>query len=378
MADYNALRLKYHGDPAKLDEILQAECREKCMRKLPGLLSCEGFRFPSTAVAEMSTSESVAHVHSEMADGAERVLDMTFGLGVDTFALAGRTSRVDACELDEHTYQTGCHNIEALGLENVTLHHADSVKWLQESPEIYDIIFIDPARRNRSGRHVAFADCEPNLVDSLPLLLSHCKRLIIKASPMIDISAAKAELGIREARVSVIGTSRECKEVILELAGAHSSRPLDATTQCVTVGHDTWTFSPDDTTPPPLSTEMPEPGDWLLEPYPSLMKAGASRSLGRIDGVKSFHPNTHLFWSKTRPENFPGEAFRIERVLPFNKQGMKEVVASHPMINVAVRNFPMTAPELVKKLKIKEGGTHRLFGLTHAPNQRYMVVCGAQ
>ncbi|MDE5954098.1 MAG: hypothetical protein K2G72_05395, partial [Duncaniella sp.] len=66
--DFNRLRLKYHGNPSMMDEILQRECRYKTSAKLPETLKCEGFRFPSLAVAEMATSDAVANLHSDMID----------------------------------------------------------------------------------------------------------------------------------------------------------------------------------------------------------------------------------------------------------------------------------------------------------------------
>lgn len=375
MADYNALRLKHHGDAAKLDEILQMECRDKCARKLPLALESQAFRFPSTAVAEMATAESVAEVHASLIDPGQRVLDMTFGLGIDTFAFARRGAHVTACELDLSTYETGRHNAAALFPNaDIKLYHADSTAFLAETADTFDAIFVDPARRDRTGRHFALRDCAPDITACLPMLLARCKRLIVKASPMIDIAAAKAELGVTDMRVSIVGTVRECKEVLLEIPGDLADTPLPDETRCITVGHGEWRFNPSETLPPKVSPEMPEPGCCLLEPYPALMKAGASRSLGILPGIHAFHPNTHLFWSGAPLPDFPGETFIIERILPFGKQAVKTIAADYPKINVAVRNFPLTAPELVKKLKIREGGTLRLFGLTHTPSDKYLII----
>lgn len=116
--DFARLRLKYHGDPEKMDDILQAECREKTARKLPGLTGNPGFRFPSLAVAEMSTSEAVADFHATLVNPGSSILDMTAGLGVDAYAMAARGCHVTACEIDPVTATTLRHNVRTLGLEN--------------------------------------------------------------------------------------------------------------------------------------------------------------------------------------------------------------------------------------------------------------------
>ena len=82
--DYNALRLKFHGNPEALDQILQQECRAKCVKKLSETISSPLFRFPSLALAEMCTSDEVAEIHAGMVTAECTVLDMTAGLVIDS------------------------------------------------------------------------------------------------------------------------------------------------------------------------------------------------------------------------------------------------------------------------------------------------------
>lgn len=132
--DFNRLRLKYHGDPEKMDEILQRECRYKTASKLPETLTCAAFRFPSLAVAEMATSDAVAAIHAAMIPEGSQVLDMTCGLGIDSFRFARKAARVTAVELDHAAYTAACHNAAALGLSNVRVIKGDSIAWLAENP----------------------------------------------------------------------------------------------------------------------------------------------------------------------------------------------------------------------------------------------------
>ncbi len=371
--DYARLRLKHRGDHAKLEEILQMQCREKCARKLPRLCSTPGFVFPSTALAEMSTSEAVADVHAGMVKEGERVLDMTFGLGVDAFAMAAKGCRVSGVELDDRAYECGRSNVGLLYQGQIQLHHGDSVGWLEESGESFDTIFIDPQRRDSAGRHFALSQCQPDLTQCLPLLLSRCRRVIVKISPMADVKAVRRELGLEACGVMVIGTAKECKEVVLEIS---SDRHEEASyVKCVTVGRNTFSFN-EGVIEPIVNYTDPQTDMWLLEPYPAVMKAASLGSLRHIPFAK-IAPDTNLFVSPDgETDGFPGERMRIKEILPFDKKTVKSLRERIPMVNVAVRNFPLPAPELVKKLKVKEGGTEMLHGVTLSDGRKVLILTG--
>lgn len=373
--DFNRLRLKHHGDPVMMDRILQMECRAKTASKLPRTLLCEDFRFPSLAVAEMATSDAVADIHAAMIPVGSRVLDMTCGLGIDTFRFAGKASEVTAVELDPKAWQTACHNVSALGLGNVSVIEGDSIAWLGECDRHFDVIFIDPARRDSAGRHFALRDCSPDIIPALPLLLSRCSTLIVKASPMIDISGTVRELAC-SCKVSVIGTAKECKEVVFTIQSAmqDSASPEISAIDCITIGAGTYTFTPDEESGTHPAYRTPAVGEYLYEPYPAVMKSGGLKLLSARYGVAKLHPNTHIFTSETPVGNFPGEIFKITAIYPFSKQGIKTAVKDHPTANIATRNFPLSAPQLAAKLKIKECGDKMMFGLTAPDSTRLLIV----
>lgn len=368
--DYARLRLKHHGDSAKLEEILQMQCREKCGRKLPDLCAVSGFIFPATSLAEMATSEAVARVHAGMVSEGEEVLDMTFGLGVDSFAMAGKGCKVTAVELDEHAYDCGKHNAGLLFPGQIELHHADSVKWLEESGRSFDTIFIDPQRRDASGRHFSLSQCQPDVTQCLPLLLSRSGRVIVKMSPMADIKAVRRELGVSTSKVTLIGTPKECKELVVEMSASASG-----TVDCVTIGKGVFSFTEGEGGASMPGFADPTPGAWLLQPFPAVMKAASLGSLRHIPFAK-IAPDTNLFVDDGATDGFPGERMMIMEVLPFDKQTVRTLRLKFPVINVAVRNFPLSAPELVKKLKVKEGGTEMLHGVTLADGRKMLIVTG--
>ena len=363
MTDFAKLRLKHHGDPERLFEILQMECREKTAKKLPTFAANPDFVFPSIALAEMSTSEEVAKIHAEMIKEGDTVADLTFGLGIDAFALAEKARRVVGVEIDPSAAKIAEQNAKALGISNVEIVCADCMDWLKGTDEHFDVIFIDPARRDSAGRHFRFSDCSPDIVSNLPLLLSHCRKLIIKASPMIDISLARQELQQPKADAVVIGTEHECKEVVMVISPEQSG-----STKAITLGHGAYVGNP--SRKAVIATVNPSAG-FLYEPFPAVMKAGL---MNEIDLGTKLHPSSHLFYSPSPLPDFPGQEFRILASFPFNKQGIKELAKAYPVTNVAVRNLPIKAPELAKRLKVKEGGRLKTFGTTLANDEKVMIV----
>lgn len=351
-------------------ELLQMECREKCARKLERTLQCQAFEFPSLAVAEMATGDVLAELHASWLPPGARVLDMTAGLGIDAFAMARRASAVTAIELDPASARALEHNVSALGLENVTAVCADSVGWLREyQGEGFDLIFIDPARRDGAGRHFAFADCAPDVTSLLPLMLEKGAAVMIKASPMLDIDRALAELGT-DCEVAVTGTRRECKELVFRLGeGAR-----DGVTVCYTDGEPCYEYSrAAEKASAPVYGE-PMPGDKLWQPWPAVMKGGPFGLLGMVRGCRKLHPSTHLYVGEPQEGFFPGREYRIVEIEEFSKRSCRQFAQRYPEINVAVRNFPLSAPALAARLKVREGGRLQLFGTTLAGGPRALLV----
>lgn len=369
--DFNKLRLKYAGNAEKMDEILQAECRYKTARKLPDTLSCEGFRFPSLSVAEMATSDAVAREHCRLVSPGDRVLDMTCGLGIDTFAFARSGCDVTAVELDPATAREIVHNAAALDLDKIRIINGDSVRWLEDNPsESFDTIFIDPARRDNRGRHFALADCTPDVTSCLDLLLSRCRRLVIKSSPMLDIAAVRRELPVAQSTL-LIGTRSECKELVTVIPG-------DGAVTCITLlsdnRHSEFSFNPADEAAATPILGLPAAGGFLYEPYPAVMKSGAVKLLSTRFGVSKLNTNTHLYYSPAPVPDFPGDEFVIEEIIPFDKKRIKNIAVRYPVINVATRNFPLSAPDLARRLKTKDGGDRKLFGTTVSNSERVMII----
>ena len=79
------------------------------------------------------------------------------------------------------------------------------------------LLVLDPARRDgHGGKTVAISDCEPDVTVLEPLLVDKAKKVMVKLSPMLDLSLALNELKTVRA-VHIVAVNNECKELLLIL-----------------------------------------------------------------------------------------------------------------------------------------------------------------
>ena len=376
--DVAKLRLKYGRERAF--EILQIECRRKYAAKLDDTLGRNAeFIFPTALSGEQSTSDALAHYHSTLVGEGKRVVDLTAGLGIDALALArkvGRTGHVVAVERDEAVADALRHN--AAKYENIEVINSDCRTlidiWAREGMR-FDVVFIDPARRAADGGRVyALDQCEPDVVEMLPLLRKIADRLIIKASPMLDISHTLSLLP-DAGQMIVLGTPLECKE--LDAICDFDRKPADDTEiKAVTIGagiHNVFHFTRQAEAAAEASYGVPMAGGYVYDPYPAVMKAAPFKLLCR-DGIKALGPNTHLWYSEEPVEGFPGRTYKVEEVLPYMSKHIKRYAARYPKVSVTARNFDVAADVLRTKLKVKDGPA-RLFAVNAFNGQKLLITC---
>lgn len=382
-ADVARLRLKYHGCTGMDYDwaITQIECRRRFGKKLRATLAAHPrFLFPSVLSGEQATSDLLAAYHASLVGKGTKVVDLTAGLGIDASHLASRAASVVAVERDEAKAQCLRHNFSDI----LDVVNKDCRGYIEDCEEnAFDVAFIDPARRAADGSRVyALADCEPDILGMLPMLRRKSRKLIVKASPMLDVTSLIRDLPGTELIIS-IGTPTECKELIalVDLR----SEPLqvdDVRIKAVTLTEDgcigALSFTRREEARATARIALPGVGQWLFEPYPAVMKAAPYNLLSQRFGAAKLSDNTQLYVSDVPIEDFPGDAFRIEAVIPYESKYIKRFKSAYPQIQVTTRNFDVPADTLRNKLGVKDGGEMRLFAAgVGMPPQKVMMVVGS-
>lgn len=367
------LKLKFAGKNIgfSLDlAISQIDSRRRAGSKIPSFVENPNFIFPSAIAAEQASNEAVARYHASLIGNAN-VLDMTAGLGIDDMSMAAVGASVVACEIDPDKCDALSHNASVFGLsDRLSVLCGDSIEYLRASTLSFDVVFADPARRSSSGvRTHALTDCTPDILEALPIIMSKTNRLLVKASPMLDLSEIRKTVD-NLYHIHVVCFRGECKEVLLDirlspLRGEHVGGPstsvIDLDWHSPISRFEIPALGPLVTEERNLSMAVPPLGGrgaFLYEPNAGIMKTGAwDALLAKFPHLVKADTNTHLFLSDMLYEDFPGKVMQI--LSTPDKKALKALKGTK--INVAARNYPLSAPQLENKLGVKPGGERQLY-----------------
>lgn len=382
-ADPVALRLRRPDDVPPL-AIEQIEGRRSASGKLRHTLErAPRLIFPSALLAQQCTSDAVARYHTTLlTDSENRILDMTGGLGIDAFHMAASGRIIDVCDINPAACRAIEHNAGLLGLGTVRVLEGDSSQLLTDmAADSYDTIFIDPARRDSThGRRLrSLSECSPDVSVLWPDMLRVARRVLVKVSPMLDISALQSALPCLQS-ISAVGHRRSTSELLLELV-----RDVEEERRAVRAA----TLHTDGTilsslefgwTPRRNAAEFitPEAGMIWLEPYAPIMKTGRFNELSQLTGVDQLSHHAHIYITRNRAvaATFPGVPYIIERVMRSDKRAMRSLRDEYAAAgaDVAVRDYPLSAEELRKALGITRGGDTRIVGCKDCTATKLLVV----
>lgn len=358
--------------------------RQRAKAKLPTWAATEGITYPPQLSMEQCSSEQTARYKAQMAQrlmsdtsrlpsGPTRMADLTGGFGVDFWQLSQVFDRASYVEQDLQLCAISSENFRLLGLHNVETVCADGAAFLQQTDVIFDLVYIDPSRRDSHGqRTYSILDCTPNVLSIRDLLHTKANMVMLKLSPMLDWRKAVGDVGhewVKE--VHIVSVANECKELLLVMDKA--VRKDDLRLVCVNddqVFETTISPQPSALRPPLSSLHSP----YLYEPNASIMKAGCFASLSQRFGISQLAQNSHLFTSDTLVEGFPGRSFQIDAVTTMNKHDLKETLQGLTQANITVRNFPLTVAELRRRLKLSEGGSTYIFATTLADRSHILLI----
>ena len=341
--------------------------------KLPSWYRFDNVIYPVQLSLEQCSSEDTALYKQSLCDISKVMVDLTGGFGIDISFLSKNFSKAIYVEQQESLVELAKHNFSVLGLHNIEVVNADAVDYLSKIDAV-DMIYIDPARRDVKGRKtVSIEDCTPNLLDIQSMLDSKAERVMIKLSPMLDISLALKSLpNISE--VHIVSVDNECKELLF--IKEQNFRGVEPILHCINImsTSDCFSFSrtEEENTLADYTSSL---NRYLYEPNASLMKAGAYKVVCDRYNVKKLHLSSHLYTSDLIINDFPGRKFKILTVSSLNKKDIKRDFSIIKQANIATRNFPLKAEELRKRLNLKDGGNIYIFGTTLSDNQKVLLIC---
>lgn len=353
--------------------IRQIGGRQKIKSKIPLFYFTDDILYPAQLSVEQSSSESTANYKSMLCEG-NTLVDLTGGFGVDCCFMSRQFKEVVYVERQEELCKLARHNFIALNKKHIEVIHAETEQYLTQLQPV-DWIFVDPARRSKTGNKVVFlSDCEPDVSALSSLLLEKAKNVMIKLSPMMDITAAVRDLP-NTCEIHIISVDNECKEVLLILRPAFSSKPIVKTIN-IRKNNEIQTFNFDQEKELNASNLFCSAIEkYLYEPNAAIMKSGAFKLIGERFELNKLHKNTHLYTSNELKTDFPGRVFEVIKEWGKSKNELKKEIERISKANISTRNYPLSADDLRKKLNIKDGGEVYLFACTISNEMKVIIEC---
>ena len=380
----NVRKLALSSHPQDIDiqyALTQISGWQAAKSKLPLWADTDGIIYPKHLSLEQCTSQHIAQYKASRVENLIgknfRMADLTGGFGVDCFYISRSAANTCYNEMSTELSAIVADNYKTLGRQDIEVSCSDAAEFLSsQKDDSFDLLYLDPARRGNAGQKlISISDCQPDAVALQDDLLRVAKHVMLKLSPMLDISRALTEIH-QVSHVMIIGLEGECKEITLLIERDYNGEPtieavdIDAQGNPETVISST--KSAENTLPLPIATlEQLQPGTNISEPSAPYMKSALFRTIAAGTGTALLHPDTHLFWSKEKPENFPGRTFQLQGIIPFDKRSLSTLIKTQA--NLSVRNFPETAPALQQKLKLRDGGSRYLIATTLSDSKRVLL-----
>ena len=353
-----------------LSEVInQFKITEKLKSKIPSWAKVDGIIGGSLLNIEQCSSEISAQEKFKDLSG-DRAIDLTGGFGVDTFFLAQKFKEVIYCEANAELVEIVKHNFQCLQINNVIFYHGMAEDFLTENAQLKaDLIYADPDRRSADNKKlIRIADCKPDMEALSNTLLHISERVLIKYSPMLDISLALNSLAYCQ-KVTAVAVLNEVKELLFDIRGGF----IDETQiEAKNLHHDIWqkfqyTLENEQDTYATFS----DPLQFLYEPNAAILKTGAFKSIAEAYALKKLATNSHFYTSDELRAEFPGKILKVKELLGTSSKDLKKF--KNEKVNIIARNYPIGTDIIKKKYHLMDGGDSFLVFTQNAKGQKIAI-----
>lgn len=344
----------------------------KACHKLPNLTL--HYCWLPTKSYEQSSSELTAFYKSSNFRG-NKMLDLCGGLGVDDIAFANSFKEVVSLDTNEELNTIVRYNFQLLQLTNISRLNQSAETFLASNTDYFDMIYIDADRRPDSdAKKFVLEDCTPNIIELLPLIAKQGAVLLLKLSPLVDLSYLKTVLPYILS-IQVVAVKNEVKEVLVTI-DFKTTNPITIKAVNLIDKEQIQSFEFAMGEEMAVNKSIGEM-NYFFEPNLAIIKAGLSAVYANYCGLEMLAVNSHFFIGSTVPDHFMGRIFKIITKMPFSKSAFKGYLKEKKLlqVNISKRNFPISVAEMYAQFKLKEGGNDYLFFSENAQHEKVMYHC---
>jgi hypothetical protein len=261
------------------------------------------------------------------------------------------------------------YNYRQLKTNNIEVFAGNGFDFLKESNQVFDCIYIDPSRRNDvKGKVFLLKDCQPYITPKIDFFFSKTDKILIKVSPILDISQTISELkNVKE--IHIVAVQNEVKELLFLLEKNYEGDIAIKTINIQKEGSQKFNFMLSEE----ANSAYSEPLSYLYEPNVAILKSGGFHQISKKLDIFKIHQHSHLYTSESFI-TFPGRTFKIEHILPYDKKALLKLLPEKKA-NITTRNFHKTVAQFRKETKIKDGGETYIFLTTDLKNKARLIIC---
>ncbi len=350
----------------------QIACYKKAEKKFPTLHN-QNLIYTKRAF-EQASSEATAHLKRFYLKG-ESIADLTGGLGIDSLFFSEFVHSVTYCERDPLLAKIASSNFDKLD-KSITVVSSDGLNFLRKQKDLaFSWIYVDPDRRDAVSRKISIAEYEPNIIEHEALLLQKAPQVMVKVSPMVDLTSLRLALKSLDEFV-VVSVDNECKEVWLILRSVKKFADVQIKALCYNSStKQTFHIEKDLFQKFEKSVSL-MPKAYFIEPDKAIIKARLTDKLAKKHQLEFLNENCDYLTSSMLLTGIPARAFKVDTVLPFKKKTVQSYLKANQITraSIARRNFPDSPEFLRKQFKLKEGGNHALFFTTNSKNELITIL----
>ncbi|MEL6193188.1 MAG: class I SAM-dependent methyltransferase, partial [Bacteroidota bacterium] len=327
---------------------------------------------------EQASSEQSTSLKSFSAD---RCLDLTAGLGVDSLAISPQASSMISVERNPILCEILTYNFAKMGisLPEIVNDSAESFIRQYEGPP-FDLIYLDPDRRQEDQKRLEDpASFSPNIFEILPRLMEIGKEIWVKFSPLHEVSHIPQQFSqVKE--VMVISVDGECKEVIA-VFGQSEKKSLPALQALIHQGEKSWSY---------LFQEKVATGKLIDSNINYTYVHKADVSFYKLNRAAEWwsqiekdphsgmnHAQGYFFSKEPIPDGLPVRSYKILENYLYKPKKLKKALKGLGInrLEISKRHFPFSVAEIRKSLGIAAGGNHQLICTTFPDGSKRALLC---
>lgn len=332
-------------------------CRQKLIKKFPEWATNFDLTMPFGINIEQSSSRETARFKASIFNYSNS-LDLTSGFGIDTYFLALKSENHIAVEKNFSLCRVLVNNLKNLHINNTIVLSNTAEEFLERNTIKYDLVYLDPSRRiNQKRKIFDYEDYEPNLNIIFSKIRLITRYLLVKLSPMLDISFVKNKFPDCS-DIYILSIDGEVKELLLAFDFLKHS--ISTQIHAVELGDNKFQHFFDDDEELDINFGMPE--QYIYDIHPAIKKTGYSEHYADSLGLAKISFASNIYTSNEFVGNFCGKVYRLISVVKPDSKEIQKVLPE--MKAIVVKNgFNLSVDAIRKKYKILEGDEKVIFAV---------------